>query len=112
MSKLFVRIKSYGGECPVQVQGRVNGFPFYLRLRGAVEFTVCDKGDDPTDVFPSGFNISSHGLLVDPLGEWEHSTEINQCSGYPGYATVEEVMDCLTVCVEKYAAWLRRKESQ
>lgn len=43
-----VEWESFGGNCPVQAEGTVNGIPFYFRARG--EWWTFGIGDDPVGI--------------------------------------------------------------
>ena len=52
MSHPIVLIDSIGGNCPVQADGSINGFPFYFRARGD-QWTLSiahKESRDPVDV--------------------------------------------------------------
>lgn len=78
-----INITSIGGQCPVQAEGDVFGFPFYFRARhGAWTFDVASKGRDPVDY---GDLFQAEG--VDTTG---------------GYLTTPEAMAILGVCLDGF----------
>lgn len=43
-------VRGLGGNCPVEGEGTIHGFPFYLRLRATSTLWIACPGQDPVDV--------------------------------------------------------------
>ena len=48
MTMIKLEVEEWGGACPFQANGKINGFPFYFRARhGMWTLEVARVGEDP-----------------------------------------------------------------
>lgn len=48
MNQIELTVSEWGGACPFQAEGTINGKPFYFRARhGSWTLEVAEVGDDP-----------------------------------------------------------------
>ena len=52
-TKAIIIIDSFGGNCPVQAEGTIDGKPFYFRARGS-SWSMSIGGDDVAHSGPDG----------------------------------------------------------
>ena len=63
-----VLIDTIGGNCPVQAEGTIDGFPFYFRARGERwTMTVANKKDTAREELYSGYPDTWH--YEEPYGD-------------------------------------------
>lgn len=63
-----IKVDTFGGSCPVQVEGTIDGLPFYFRARGASwSMSIAqDKDGDPVETFGGG----PGWFYEEPFGVW------------------------------------------
>ena len=73
MSEPEIVIETYGGNCPVQADGTVNGKPFYFRARGQ-RWSMSIGGDDVIGK-PEWYHQEAYGDTEFAAGwmEWEEA---------------------------------------
>jgi hypothetical protein len=80
-----LRVESYGGLCPVQMEGKIGRHFFYLRARGEImSFEVFDE-------HKPGHSLFYHDAHTHPNTQYG-----------AGYATVSEVKDFMDEAVREY----------
>lgn len=87
-----IKIDTWGGWCPVEVEGTIDGLPFHFRARGALwSVSIATTPDgDPLDAFVGG----PGWLLCEQWGKWPDA----------GYMPDDDVRACIVKSVEKWRA--------
>jgi hypothetical protein len=81
-----VEIESLHTNCPVQLEGRIDGLPFYFRARGS---------------------HWSFGVGADPVGEpvWEYGEDYGDDEVSAGWMSEEEAYGFVLAAIKRYRAW-------
>lgn len=99
-----VEIEERNGYCPIQVEGKIDGYAFYFRMRDRVELYISyNRETEPLDIVPifgSEPGFFSNGCWI----RSQEYPEMNPCIDYPGRAEEREVVVALRKALSVYDA--------
>lgn len=102
-------VRGLGGTCPVQGEGTIHGFPFYMRLRSTSTLWIAKPGQDPVDVGfgpgeTGGWVVRLDGFAAELMAASSVANPFT-CHGttYTGWFTPQEAMELL---VKGAKAWV------
>ena len=94
----YLIVRWVGGQAPVEGEGELHGFPFYLRLRSTSTLWIAEPGEDPVDVGEGPDHIDGWEIKLDAYARElglgmlppDHMTPLS--IPYTGYATKDQAM--------------------
>jgi len=101
-------ITGIGGNAPLEAEGTIHGFPFYMRLRSSSTIWIAHRGKDPVDVGSTYEHDQGWMICLEPLVagmDLKTVKELTRGTGtgyYTGWLTPKEA---LVLLHQGIAAW-------